>query len=283
LVVKIVTDSCSDISQLDAQKLGIAVVAAYVNFGDQAYRDGIDLSVDEFYARLQQSGAHPTTATPSPGDFAAVYSKLCDETDEIVSIHVTKRHSALIESARIGKQLLGRDNCRIEVIDSAGVTIWQALVVLAAAETAAAGGSLQQVMDKAYDTIKNLQGVALLDTLSYAVRGGRLKLALLKAESILNVKAMLTLRNGEVRLAGLARNRARGMQKLHHFIKSAAGANIQAAGVAYNTPAGEAQELLDTLKSRFPYITPTICRMGPTLGTHTGPGTVAVAVVRNSS
>ena len=132
-------------------------------------------------------------------------------------------------------------------------------------------------------TIGNLRGIALLDTLSYAVRGGRLKLAMLKAESILNVKAMLTLRNGEVRLAGLARNRARGMQKLHHFIKAAAGENILAAGVVYNTPAEEAQELLDTLKSRFPQIAPTVCRMGPTLGTHTGPGTVGVAMVRKVS
>ena len=126
MAVKIVTDSCSDISQEQAHKLGISMVPAYVNFGDKAYRDGVDISVDEFYARLQQGGLHPTTATPSPGDFAAVYNQLCDETHEIVSIHVTKKHSALIESARIGRQLLGRDNCRIEVIDSAGVTVWQA-------------------------------------------------------------------------------------------------------------------------------------------------------------
>ncbi|HJX03604.1 MAG TPA: DegV family protein, partial [Dehalococcoidia bacterium] len=114
-MVKIVTDSCSDISQEEAKKLGISVVAAYVNFGDETYRDGIDLSVDEFYTKLLQSGSHPTTATPSPGDFAAVYNKLCDETDEIVSIHVTKKHSALIESAILGKQMLKKSGCRIEV------------------------------------------------------------------------------------------------------------------------------------------------------------------------
>ena len=93
MTVRVVTDSCSDIPREETKRLGITVVPAYLRFGNEVYRDGVDIDSDEFYRKLATSQVHPSTATPSPGDFAKVYEEVARETNEIVSIHVTKKHS----------------------------------------------------------------------------------------------------------------------------------------------------------------------------------------------
>ena len=131
MTVKIVTDSGSDIEQAEAKKLGITVVPVYVRFGDEIYRDGVDIDSPEFYRKLATSSIHPSTAAPSPGDFAKVYEEAAQETEEIVSIHITSKHSAVCNAALVAKDIAERKGCRIEVVDSKGVTMWQGLVVIA--------------------------------------------------------------------------------------------------------------------------------------------------------
>jgi len=172
MAVKIVTDSCSDITQNEAAKLGITVVPAYVHFGNEVYRDGVDIGSDQFYEKLAASPIHPSTAAPSPGDFARVYEQIAEETNEIVSIHVTRKHSAMYDSAMTGKSMASEKGAKIEVIDSRGVTMWQGLVAIVAAHAAKAGCSWQQVIHIAYKTINQLRALALMDTLRYAVKGG---------------------------------------------------------------------------------------------------------------
>src|SRR4030043_851900 len=208
--IKIVTDSCSDITQEEAKKLGITMVPAYLRFGNEVYRDGVDIDSDEFYRKLATSQVHPSTATPSPGDFAKVYEEVARETNEIVSIHVTKKHSAMRDSALMGKEIAEKKGFKIEVIDSRGITMWQGLVAIVAAHAAKAGCNLQQVVEKAHETINQLRALALLDTLRYAVKGGRLGKTIFAIESKLNVKPLITLHDGEVRPAGLPRTRAKG-------------------------------------------------------------------------
>jgi DegV family protein with EDD domain len=99
MTVKVVTDSASDITREDAEKFGIEIVPVYLRFGEQVYRDNIDITGDEFYTRLTSDPVHPSTASPSPGDFSTIYEKLSAETDEIVSIHVTSKHSSVYSSA----------------------------------------------------------------------------------------------------------------------------------------------------------------------------------------
>ena len=123
MTVKIVTDSCSDIPQEEAKQLGITVVPVYVRFGDEVYRDGVDIDSSEFYRKLLASSVHPPTAVPSPGDFAKVYKEVAGETDQIVSIHVTSKHSATYDAAIVGKEIAEKRGCRIEIIDSKGVTM----------------------------------------------------------------------------------------------------------------------------------------------------------------
>ncbi len=279
--VKVITDSGSDITQEEAQKLGITVVPVYLRFGDKVYRDGVDIDSDEFYRKLKNSQVHPSTAAPSPGDFAQAYEEAVQEANEVVSIHITSKHSAVCDAALVGKEVAERKRkgCRIEVVDSKGVTMWQGLVAIAAAKAAEAGYSLQQVMSKINETISQLRVLALLDTIMYAVKGGRLgkaTSAISAIESLLHVKLFLTLHNGDIRPAGLVRSRNKGIERLREFIRSAP--HIKDLAITHSTTTGDAQALADYISSLFPDVVPHIARLGAALGVHAGPEALVVVL-----
>ncbi|MBM3172675.1 MAG: DegV family protein [Chloroflexi bacterium] len=276
MTAKIVTDSCSDITQDEAKRLGIIVVPAYVHFGDKSFRDGVDMTYDEFYDKLLASPVHPSTAAPSPGEFAKVYEQAAQETNEIVSIHVTSKHSAIYDAALAGKEMVEKKGCQIEVIDSKGVTMWQGLVAMAAARAARNGCTLHQIIKKSYDTIDRLRTLALLDTFKYAVKGGRLGKAASAIESLLNVKPLIALRDGEVVPIGMARSRCKGLSRLREFLQSTRQAEDIA--IVHSTTADEAQSLADYARSLFPNLIPRISRLGPALGVHGGPGAIAAII-----
>jgi DegV family protein with EDD domain len=277
MTVKIVTDSAADLPLDLAQELGITIVPVYLRFGDKVYRDGVDIGPDEFYARLMASPVLPSTSAPSAGDFAQAYRDVASSTDEIVSIHITRRHSATYDAALLGRKMIEKARCRIDVIDSEGVTMWQGLVVLAAARAAEAGCELHDVVEKAQEAIRQMRALALLDTVKYIAKGGRVSNAFSKVESILNLKALLTLRNGVLRPAGFARTRSKGIGRLCEFIRSAL--HIEELAIVYSTTPDDARKLADYTISLFPHIVPNIVRLGPALGVHAGPGAI-IAVVR---
>lgn len=277
-MVKVVTDSGSDITQEEAKRLGITVVPVYVRFGNEVYRDGVDIGFEDFYQRLANDPVHPSTAAPSPGDFAAAYEQVAQETDEIVSIHITSKHSAVYDAALMGKQMAQDKNKRlkVEVVDSKGVTMWQGLIAMAAARAAEAGASLQQVLAEVQETIKQLRVLALLDTLKYAIKGGRLGKGFLAVESVLQVKPLLTLRDGQLRPAGIVRTRSKGIERLREFLKSVT--KPRDIAIVHSTTPDEAHSLADFARSLFPGIIPRIVRLGPALGVHGGPGALLAVV-----
>jgi DegV family protein with EDD domain len=276
LTVKIVTDSCSDIPREEAKRLGIAVVPVYVRFGDEVYRDGVDIDSDEFHRKLATSSVHPSTAAPSPGDFAQAYEAAAQETDEIVSIHLTSKLSATYDAAMLGKEIAEKKGCRIEVIDSKGLTMWQGLVAIAAAEAAKAGYSLNQVVDRAHEAIRGMRGLALLDTARYAVKGGRLVKIVSAIESVIHVKLLLTLSDGEIRPAGLVRTRSKGIGRLVEFTRSAS--HTEDLAIVYSTTPDDAQTIAEHISPLFPSIVPRIVRLGPALCVHFGPGVLGAAL-----
>ncbi len=279
--IRIVTDSTADLTLDIATALGITVVPVYVRFGNEVYRDGVDISHDEIYRRLQTDRLHPTTSQPSPGDFARVYRQLAREADTIVSVHVTSKLSGTYQSALQGKEL-ARVRARIEVIDSASVTLGLGLMAQAAARLAAAGASLSHILGELQDAIENTRLLGLFDTLRYLVRGGRIGKARALVGSVLNVRPLITMRNGELVPAGLVRTRARGLDRLVSFVRSTL--HIRDLAVVYSTTPDEA----DTLRSRLGAFFRNqeliqIARLGPALGVHGGPGTLAVALRRGTA
>jgi len=275
MTVKIVTDSTSDLSPEVAQELGITVVPVYVCFGEKVYRDGLDISGDEFYHRLIEGSVHPTTSQPTPADFANVYSKLSKEADKIVSIHLSSKTSGTHNSALQGRELAGV-NCRIEVVDSLSVSMGLGLIAMAAARLAKAGEDLQAVMNEVRQAIPHIRLLGVFDTLKYLLWGGRISKAKLIVGSILSVKPLITMRDGELVQAGLARTRSKGIERLLDFVKNAL--NIQELAIVHSTTPDEANSLKERIGSIFAKERIHIARLGPGLGVHGGPGTLILVL-----
>lgn len=275
MTVKIVTDSTCDLSPQVVQELGITVMPVYVRFGEKVYRDGIDISYDELYQKLVTDPIHPTTSQPPPGDFADVYKKLSKETDEIVSIQVTSKLSGTYNSALQGRELV-KAGCHIEVVDTLSVSMGLGLIVMAAARLAKAGESLQSVMVEIKQAISQIHLLALFDTLKYLHRGGRIGKAKALLGSVLNVKPLLTLQDGEFVPASQVRTRAKGIERLFDFAKNAL--NIQELAVIHSTTPDEAGSLREQIGSIFDKSRIHLARLGPALGVHGGPGTIGVVV-----
>ena len=275
MTVKVVVDSTSDIPEQLAKEWDITVVPAYVVFGDKSYRDRLDISEDEVYTRLDQDSVFPTTSVPSPQDFADVYNKLADETDEIISIHVTSRESGVYNSALLGRELVNK-KCHIEVIDSLSVAMSYGILAIAAAKEAKAGASLEKVAEVVRESIPRMHLLIVLDTLKYVVRGGRLGKGYGLLGSVLRIKPLLTMRDGKLMLAGVARTRAKAIKRLYDFVEGFP--QVSDVAVSYTTSKEEAEALAEQIKADFPDIPLYFTRVGPVLGTHTGPGAMGVAV-----
>ncbi|MFC2069052.1 DegV family protein [Chloroflexota bacterium] len=273
--IKIVTDSTADLPPQLASELGITVVPAYVRFGDEVYRDRVDISEDEFYQRLLSDPIPPSTEPPTPQDFVDAYQKLCPEADGIISIHVSGKLSATYNSALRGKELI-ETKCPIEVVDSQSLTMGLGLLVLAANTLASSERNLLQIVGKAIQIIPNIHLLGLFDTLKYLAQGGRIGKAKALLGSVLAVKPMLAMRDGELEPAGQFRNRANGIDRLFSFVKNFT--DIQDLAIVYSTTLDEAQTLAERMGSIFTKKQIRLARLGPALGVHGGPGILFVAV-----
>jgi len=273
--VKIVTDSTADIPPDLASKLGITVVPAYVHFGNDVYRDGVDISEEEFYQRLLTDPVYPSTEPPTPEDFADVYQKLAQEIDGIISIHISSKLSATYNSALRGKEL-AETACPIEVVDSRLVTMGLGLLVEVASTFAKSGKSLSQVSEEVKRIIPSIHLLGLLDTLRYLAKGGRISKLKAMLGSVLAVKPMLTIKDGELEPAGQVRHRADGIDRLFDFVKNVA--DIQDLAIVYSTTPDEAQNLAERMDSIINKERIRLVRLGPVLGVHGGPGILFVAL-----
>ena len=274
MTVKIVTDSVSDIPPITAGELGVTIVPLFVHFGIVSYRDRIDLAPEEFYHKLTQNRVLPTTAAPPPGAFAEAYDKLAKETDEILAI--TLGLGSTYENAIRGIELMNR-KCRVEVVNSRQAIMAQGLVVIATAKAAKAGAGFDEALDVAHRSISRVDFRAAFDTLEYLQRGGRIGRAQALLGSMLRVNPIICIKNGEVFPAGRERSRAKAIDHLYNFAMSYS--HIEEMAVEYATALDEAEMLIERLGSRFPKERIYRSRASPVIGTHTGPGLLAVSVL----
>ena len=276
--VRIVTDSTADLSPELVQKLGITVVPEYLIFGNKTFRDGIDISYDELYDKLLNNPKPPSTSQPTPADFAKVYRELSKETDEIISIHLSGKLSGTYSSALQGKKQVD-PKCNITIVDSQSVSMGLGLITLSAAKSALHNENLAIILDTIRQDIKNTHLFATFDTLKYLALGGRIGKARALFGSILNVKPVITLRDGEFSPVGNFRTRAKALDKL--FELAASSVPVQEIAVVYSTIPDEANSLKDRLSPLVNADSLHLSRLGPALGVHGGPGTLAL-VIKNS-
>jgi DegV family protein with EDD domain len=255
--------------------LNITVVPAFVTIRGQSYRDGVDITTDEVYKKLIESDTPITTSQPPPGDFAQAYKHVLKEADEIVSIHATSRLSGIYNSALQGRELANGKG-RIEVVDSLNLSMGLGLVTLAAARLAKAGASLSGVLEETRKALNQVRIWAVFDTLKYVFRGGRLGKASSMLGGVLNVKPVLTMKDGVLHPAGIARTRARGVERLLDNLKRYQ--NIKDIGIVHSSTPDEAQTLRCRLSALVDGNRVYVARLGPALGVHGGPGTLILAI-----
>ena len=275
MAIRIVTDSTSDLPPALAEQLGVTVVPINVVIDDVNYRDGIDLTPDEFYQRLVAGPRLPTTSQPSVGTFQAAYQEMLGQGDEIVSIHISGKLSGTVNSAEQAKASLG-DSVPIEIIDSNGASIVLTLIVMGAVESARQSSSYQEVAEQVRRDLYRTSAVFALDTLEYLQKGGRIGKAQAFVGSLLSVKPILTLVDGEVHPLERPRNHQRAMRRLIELTREK-GQPVR-LGVIYSTEQEWATEIRSSLSDLLPEEQIVTARFGPALGTYVGPRAVGVAL-----
>ena len=274
MTVKIVTDSGADISPEVAKELGITIVPVYIYFGDKVYKDGVDIGPDELYQRLANDPIYPTTTQPMPADFASTDSSLSQDADAIVSRHLPTRVSGTYNAALQGFTI-AKPKCEVHVVDGLSVSVGLGVVATAAARVARAGGKLAEVLEETQNAISQTQIRGLLDTLHYLLKGGRITRAKALVGSLLNVKPILKMREGEIVQAGMVRSYAKGIERLFEFVKSYP--SLQEVAIAHSTVPEEAKTLKKRIASVIDEKRIQMFRIGAGLGVHGGPGTLIVA------
>ena len=275
--VRIITDSTADIPPQLAAEFGIRVMPLYVHFGNEVYRDGIDLKPDEFYPRLVANKTLPTTSTVAPVEFAQICDELSKETNEILAITLSSKLSATYDVALQGRDLRKDKKCRVEVLDSKLFSMALGLVVIGAARRAGEGASLDDVIESAKGLYSRIHVRMTFDTLEYVRKGGRIGAAEAFMGRMLDVKPILTLKDGMATPVVRKRTRAKAIEYLRKFV--AGFHDIAELAVAYTTTPEDAVGLINDLDDVFPKERVYLSVIGPVLGTHLGPGALGIAVV----
>jgi DegV family protein with EDD domain len=273
--VAIVTDSVADLPPQVAEEAGIIVVPLVVRFGTDLYRDGLDLSPDQFYEKLKTSKVLPATSVPPPAAFADAYDKLAEKANEIVVISLTSKLSATYQVALQAVGLM-KKRCRVEVLDSQWAVMAQGFITIAAAKAAQSGASLGEVLGVARHTMHRVDMRAAFDTLEYLERGGRIGKAQTFLGSLLKVNPVIGIRDGEVYPCARERSRAKAVDHLYNFATSFG--NVEGLAVEYATDLDEANRLVQRLHSKYPQAPIYLSRASPVIGTHTGPCLIVVTV-----
>jgi DegV family protein with EDD domain len=276
MTVKIITDSLGDIPAEQAEELGITVIPINVIFGNINYRDGVDLTTEQFYDKLAAGKIYPATIVPPLGRFADTYDKVAEETGEIAVITSSSKLTASYDTALLARERM-KKKCRVEVIDSLSAIMAQGLIVMAAAKAAHEGARLGKILEGVGNNIPRAHTRMAFGTLEYLRRGGRIGKAKTFLGTVLKVSPILGIRDGEVYPFAREHSRARAIDYLYDFADGFT--KIDGIGVEDATTPDEADELARRLQSRFPGETINRSRVSPVVGAHVGPRVLGVAVL----
>jgi DegV family protein with EDD domain len=276
MTVKIVTDSLSDITSDVAEKLDVTVVPLYVRFGEQVFRDRVDITTDEFYRRLVNEANLPSTTQPTPNDFAEVYKKLAKDTDEILVVTVSGKLSGTYQSALQAKEMTN-GKCRIEVVDSLAVAMTMGLMVISCVNAVKAGANLDKATALARRATSRSHLAAYFDTLKYLAKGGRIGKAAGLVGSMLSVKPILTLKDGEMAPLTRVRSLNAGLDYLYNFV--AGFPKIEGIAVEHASTSEDADKVIERLAPLFPKERIVRSVISPVIGTYSGPKAIALTVL----
>jgi DegV family protein with EDD domain len=276
--IALVTDSTSYIPKEYLERYGITVTPQVLIWGDQTYKDGVDIQPDEFYARLKTAKVMPTTSQVSVVDMHETFSSLIEQDYEVLGIFVSSKLSGTLQSAMQGREELAKGKDKVEIIDSNSTAMAMGFQVLSVARAAAEGASMSECKALA-EKARAYTGVYfVVDTLEFLHRGGRIGGAQRFLGTALNLKPILALQDGRVEAMERIRTKGKAVERLMNIIaeQTAGKSPVRLAAIHANAPE-EAKALLDQAAKLVNADEVIFTSVSPVVGTHTGPGTVGLA------
>jgi len=268
----VVTDSTADLPNEWRDRYGIEIVPLKVLFGKESFRDRVDMTDEQFFARLAASTTLPTTSAPSPGEFADVYTRLARDHDGCISIHIGEQLSATAEAARVGASSV--DGFKVNVIDSQTVSMPIAFLCRIAAECA----TLEEAAAAVQERIPRSRVLALLDTLRYVEMGGRVSRAQAMIGTMLDLKPLLLVANREIKSIDRVRTRSRAIPRMVEFFRTEMP--VETLAVMHAQAPDEAAQIASELRKELPEMEIPIGQIGCVLGTHTGPRALGLVYLK---
>lgn len=269
MTIRVVTDSNCDLPPDLVEQHGIAVVPLHINVGQESYLDGVEMSRQVFYEGLPSFKAHPTTSVPSPGEFYQVYRRLAEEgADQILSIHISVTLSAVVNSARLAAQEL--PTVPVTVYDSGNLTLGTGFQVLAAAGAASQGAAMEEILALLQDQNARTYTYAVLDTLEFLRRSGRLSRLQAQMGSLLQLKPIITMNAGETGLERV-RTRKKAEERLLQMVESLGP--LEQLAVVHTHALQRVPVLQQMARPLFPGGVPSlVAEVTSVIGSHIGPG-----------
>jgi DegV family protein with EDD domain len=277
MTIKIVTDSTAYLPEAMVREHDIRVVPLCVHFGAEDFKEGVELSIAEFYTRLREAPELPSTSQPSPGDFRQVFEELAEQDHEILVLTISSRLSGTWNSAMAAKEML--PEARIMVVDSLSTSVGLHLMLMAALESTQNGASLEHVAEQMEKIRDRMHVLFVVDTLEYLAKGGRIGNAKAFLGTLLKVKPILILKDGAIEPLEQVRSKRKAEMRLLDLIEErlADGAPQARVAVTHALVPDEARVVAQELADRLGCAEPLVSEVGPVIGTHTGPGVVGVA------
>jgi DegV family protein with EDD domain len=272
--IAVVTDSTADIPSRLAEPHHVYIVPAILIIEGQSIEDGMGITREEFYRRLPGMEPPPTTSSPSSGAFMAVYERLFQEGfKQIISVHAASLLSGIYNAARIAAQYFGE---RVRVIDSGQVTLGLGFQALAAAEAIRHGATLEKAIACLEDVRRRVRVIAMLDTLEYVRRSGRVSWGRASIGALLNVKPFIELREGILLRLGETRTRHRGIDRLLSLIQGLGP--LERLAILHTNAEEDARRILEIVASQVS-TAPLLVNVTTVIGTHVGPNGLGFVAV----
>ena len=274
-MIKIVTDSTVNLSDEILAHYDIRKVPMAIQFGLESYEEDVDIDHDTFYRKIEEMGIVPTTSQPATGHFTKVYQELADDEHQILSIHITSKHSGTYQSAILARSLV--PNAQIEVFDSASISLGTGYMVLEAARAVEEGWSLDQILARLRQIRDRMRLFLTPATLRYLQMSGRVGKLQSALASLIQLKPVIELRDGVLEACENVRTRSRALDRLIELLVEAVGPDEPVnVAVVHARALEEGQRLLERLKSTLNYREALFDELVASLAVHGGPGVVAV-------
>lgn len=282
MAIKIITDSTSDITQSQAKEMDITVLPLKVIFDGKEYRDGIDLTNQQFYQKLAQSESLPTTSALGANDFLPHFERVQEAGDTAIVLLLCGKLSGTLQSAHIAKQQVGYPN--IHIVDSYNTILGLRLLVDRAVALRDAGAEAEEILAEMERLIPKIMLFAMVDTLEYLHKGGRLSKSSKIMGTLLKMKPLVGLVEGEVKVLGKARGNERALNHLIELIEGTKGIDLTyPVYFGYTGEEHACDSLMERVQQEYSVSQAVLSSVGSVVGTHAGPGACTVAFVQKES